>query len=251
MGNITIACPACGHSGVVREEAVPAGRRKLVCPQCRGTFSFSKETVAGAPVSGGSTPPPRPRPPGRGRRELLAAACSVACAVVLLGVAWMYAFRVPSIAAEKLLIVALFSRVPLVQRVAIRALRYYPTKHAAIALVAFINFKNLQEVPDPKKPDTPEDKARRREQRMRDLWLAERAAETLCLLSGQSFGTYFKLEPYGHSWGSLSQQKWPSVLFQIDAWAVQTFGPRSLPAFPGLPGAPPQPARAVGAEAAR
>ena len=175
----------------------------------------------------------------------------MACAIVVLGAAGIYAFKLPSIAAEKLLIVALFSRVPPVQRVAIRALRDYPTKHAAIALVAFINFKNLQEVPDPKKPDTPEDKARKREQRVRDLRLAERAAETLCLLTGQSFGTYFKLEPYGYSWGSLSEEKWPSVLFQMDAWAVQTLGPRGFPPLPGLPGAPPQPAGTVGGGLAR
>jgi hypothetical protein len=273
MRTVTITCPTCAYSGVVREEAVPAGRRKLECPQCHGTFTFTKETAVGATASSSPTPagsrragvpPPRPSgarpgsgplpkapPPGRGRRELLAAACAMACAAVVLGVAWMYAFRVPSIAAEKLLIVALFSRVPTVQRVAIRALRDYPTKHAAIALVAFINLKNLQEVPDPKKPETAEDKARRREQRVRDLKLAERAAETLCLLTGQSFGTYFKLEPYGHSWGSLSEGKWPTVLFQIDSWALQTLGAGDLPPLPGLPGAAPQPAGAPGGEVAR
>jgi hypothetical protein len=139
--------------------------------------------------------------------------------------AWVYAFKLTTVVAEKALIVALFSRVPPVQRVAIQQLRGYPTRHAAIALVAFINLKNLQEMPDPKKPDTPEDKARRRAQRVRDLALAERATETLCLLSGQSFGTYFKRERYGHSWGSLSEEKWPTVLGSVDRWALETFGP--------------------------
>jgi hypothetical protein len=110
-----------------------------------------------------------------------------------------------------------------VQRAAIRALRAHPTKHAALALVAFINLKNLQQVPDPKKPESPEDRAARKERRLRDLELAERATETLCLLSGQSFGTYFKVERYGHSWGSLSEAKWPEVLLSVDRWALETF----------------------------
>ncbi len=147
--------------------------------------------------------------------------------LLALGGAWAHAFRLTTVVAEKALIVALFSRVPPVQRVAIRALRGYPTKHVAIALVAFINLKNLQEMPDPKKPDTPEDQARRRAQRVRDLELAERATETLCLLSGQSFGTYFKRERYGHSWGRLSEDKWPTVLGSVDRWALETFGPGS------------------------
>ncbi len=157
----------------------------------------------------------------------------------------MQVFKLTTVAAEKLLIVALFSRVPPVQRVAIRALRNYPTKHAAVSLVVFINLKNLQEVPDPKKPETPEDKARRRQQRVRDLELAERATETLCLLTGQSFETYFKREPYGYSWGSLSEDKWPTVLWNIDTWALDSFGPGELP-LPGagVLGTPPKPAEA-------
>jgi hypothetical protein len=170
---------------------------------------------------------------------------------MLLGGAWMYVFKLTPIVAEKLLIAALYSRVPPVQQVAIKALRAYPTKHAAIALVAFINLKNLQEMEDPKTPWTPEQKARRRQQRIRDLKLAERATETLCLLTGQSFGTYFKLENYGHSWGSLSEDKWPTVLWQIDAWAVQTFVTGDLPMLPGFFGASPQAAGAPGGGQAR
>jgi hypothetical protein len=112
-----------------------------------------------------------------------------------------------------------------VQEVAIRQLRGYPTRHAALALVTFINLKNLQEAPDPRKPDTPEDRARRREQRARDLALAERATETLCLLSGQDFGTHFKRERHGHSWGSIREDRWPTVLRNVDRWALETFGP--------------------------
>ena len=170
---------------------------------------------------------------------------------MVLGGAWMYMFKLTPIVAEKLLIVALFSKVPPVQRAAIQALRDYPTKHAAIALVLFINLKNLQEVEDPKKPWTPEEKAQKRQERVRDLKLAERATETLCLLTGQSFGTYFKLEKFGHSWGSLSEERWPTVLWQIDTWAVQAFGPGGLPMLPGSFGAPPQPADAPGGGQAR
>ena len=187
----------------------------------------------GRPASA-STPTAR-----RNRRRKVVAA---AFGVVALGAAWMYVFKITPIVVEKLLIVALFSRVPPVQRVAIRALRDYPTRHAAISLVAFINLKNLQEVPDRKKPESPEDKKRRQEARVRDLELAERAALTLCLLTGQSFGTYFKLEPHGYSWGSLSEDRWPTVLLQIDTWALRTLGPGDLPRVSVLPGAPTEPA---------
>jgi hypothetical protein len=170
---------------------------------------------------------------------------------MVLGAAWMYVFKLTPIIAEKLLIAALFSKVPSVQRVAIQALRDYPTRHTAIALVLFINLKNLQEMEDPKKPWTPEEEARKHQQRLRDLMLAERAVETLCLLTGQSFGTYFKLEKYGYSWGSLGEDKWPTVLWNIDTWAVQTFATGELPMLPGFLGAPPQPARAPGRGQAR
>ena len=188
---------------------------------------FPRPPAAPRPGAGrpASAPAPAARPPAKARRKALTAVWVTALGVVALGATSMYVFKVTPIIAEKLLIVALFSRVTPVQRVAIKALRDYPTKHAAIALVAFINLKNLQEVPDPKKPEPPDDKRRRQERRERDLELAERATLTLCLLTGQTFGTYFRLEPHGHSWGSLSEDKWPGVLWQIDAWALKTFGP--------------------------
>jgi hypothetical protein len=177
---------------------------------------------------------------------------AVVCVFMLLAATWMYVFKVTPVVAEKMLVAALFSRVPPVQQVAIKALRDYPTRHAAIALVAFINLKNLQEPEDPKRPWTPEEKAKKRQQRIRDLKLAERATETLCLLTGQSFGTYFKLEQYGHSWGSLSEDKWPTVLWQMDTWALQAFGAGELPLLSlGVPGASPQPAEAPGEGQAR
>ncbi|MBI4842083.1 MAG: zinc-ribbon domain-containing protein [candidate division NC10 bacterium] len=275
MQPITITCPACGRSGAVDEGAVPDRPIRLKCPQCQGTFTFTKGAGVAPAESGGSAtpqaprraavPPPKPgggRPasaptakapsPARDRRRLLVAMGALAGGAVVLVASSIYAFKLAPIAAEKLLIAALFSKVPPVQRVAIKALRDHPTKHAAIALVAFINLKNLQEVEDPKKPWTPEEKARRRERRVRDLALAERATETLCLLTGQSFGTYFKREPYGYSWGSLREDKWPTVLRQVDAWALQTFGTGELPLLtPGLPGALPQPAETAGGGTAR
>lgn len=275
MNRITITCPACGRSGAVDEGAVPDRPMRLKCPQCQGTFTFTKGTGVPPTASGTSAAPAAPQrtkvpppksgggrptsaptakapPPARARRKLVVVGCALACSAVALGAAGVYAFKLSPIVAEKLLIAALFSKVPPVQRVAIRALRDFPTKHAAIALVAFINLKNLQEMEDPKKPWTPEEKARRRERRVRDLALAERATETLCLLTGQSFGTYFKREPYGYSWGSLREDKWLTVLWQIDRWALQTFGPGELPLLNlGLPGAPPQPAETPGGGEAR
>ena len=274
MKDITIACPACGHAEAVREDDVPAGPIDVDCPQCHGSFTFTREAVAALPKPDNSTGPPAPPRattappkagpghsvspprtmtaprPGRGRRVLVVVGAAV-CGVMVLGGAWMYAFKLTPIVADKLLIAAVFSKVPPVQRAAIQALRDYPTRHAAIALVLFINLKNLQEVEDPRKPWTPEEKAQKRQERLRDLKLAERATETLCLLTGQSFGTYFKLEKYGHSWGSLGEDKWPTVLWNVDTWAVQAFGPGGLPMLPGSFGAPPQPADAPGGGQAR
>lgn len=243
MGRIALTCPTCGHSGAVDGVAVPAGPVSVKCPRCRGTFVLRKGT--GVPPKGpGVSAPPRRKAaaPARGRRKILAVLAAGACAAAAAGGAWMFAFKLTPIVTEKLLIAALYSKVPPVQRVAIRALRDYPTKHTAVALVLFINLKNLREVPDPKKPETPEQEARRRAVRARDLALAERATETLCLLTGHSFGTYFRLERYGHSWGNLNEERWPGVLRQIDAWALQTLGAGELPPFTlGMPGTPPQP----------
>lgn len=275
MGRIALACPTCGHSRVIDEAAMPTTPVRVNCPKCQGTFSFPKGTEIPLAGSGGSAPPPalghekmppsqsregrstatpkrKTPPPVRGRRRLLAAIGVVACGAVVIAAVWMHVFKLTPIVTEKLLFAALFSRIPPVQLIAIRALREYPTKHVAVSLVLFINLKNLQEMPHPDKPDTPEQQAQRRAVRKRDLKLAERATETLCLLTGQNFGTYFKLERYGHSWGSLSEDKWPTVLRQIDAWALQTLGGIELPVFTfGAPGAPPQPAETPGGEAAQ
>lgn len=179
-------------------------------------------------------------PASSAQQQLLIAACALVGAAVLLAGVWIYASRLPTIVAEKALIVALFSKVPPVQVAAIHLLRDYPTRHAATALVVFINLKNLQELPDPKK-ETPADRAKRREQRRRDLKLAERATQTLCLLTGQSFGTYFKLEPYGHSWAGLSEEQWPAVLGHVNTWAAESLGGIRLPLLdlilPPLPAA--------------
>ena len=274
MNRIAVACPTCGHSGAIQEAAAPTGPVRIRCPRCQETFIFTKEARGALTEPSGSAPPapaPGKAPPSRpgearsasapdrrivrsarGRRKLLAATGAVACGAVIVAAAWMHVFKLTPIVAEKLLIGALFSRVPPVQDVAIVALREYPTKHAAVALVLFINLKNLHEVPDPKKPEPPEERARRRQQRVRDLGLAERAAETLCLLTGHGFGTYFKLEPSGHSWGSLSEDRWPTVLRQIDAWALQTFGAGELPVLHLIvPEAPSQPAAAPATGGAR
>src|SRR3989304_317313 len=240
MKRVTIACPSCGHS-----EDGPAGD---VPARAAGTRPPPRPAPPPPPPGAGrraSAPVATARPRTRNRRKVLAAVGAAALGVMVLGATWMYVFKLTPVVTEKLLIVALYSRVPPVQRVAIKALRDYPTKHAAIALVAFINLKNLQEVPDPKKPETPDAKRRRLEQRKRDLELAERATLTLCLLTGQSFGDYFKLERYGYSWASRSADKWPTVLWQIDTWALRTPGASDLPRLPLVPGAPP-PAEAPG-----
>jgi len=275
MARIAVACPTCGHSGAVDEAALPAGPVRAKCPKCQGTFAFTKGIGVAPARSGGPPPPPgsgpgqappsgpsrvrapsppqgKPAPPARSRRKILAIVGTAACGVVVLTAVWMFVFQTAPIVKEKLWIAALYSRIPPVQQVAIKALRNYPTKHAAVSLVLFINLKNLQWVPDPKKPETPEEKARRLAVRKRDLKLAERATETLCLLTGQSFGTYFKLERYGYSWGSLSEDKWPAILRQVDAWALQTLGGIDLPILTlGVPAVVQQPTEPAAGEVAR
>ena len=137
--------------------------------------------------------------------------------------AWASYNKIYPIIAEKALIGGLYSGIGPVQMLSIRALRGYPTKNAAVSLTAFINLKAIQFVPDPRNPESYKEKQRRLQKRAKDLRLAEEALETLCLLSGESFGTYFKLEPYGHSWGSIAEDKWPFILSELDLWAVSKF----------------------------
>lgn len=171
------------------------------------------------------------------RRAVFFLGIGAVLAGTVLGAAWKLS---PSL-REKALIAGVFCGVKPVQESAIGALREYPTKTVALALIAFINAKNLQRAPSEK--DTPEQRQARLRKRQADLALAERALETLCLLSGESFGTHFELTSSGHSWGSLDEERWGTALAQANLWAMNKFAGNALAAFgASLPAAPEPPA---------
>jgi hypothetical protein len=106
-------------------------------------------------------------------------------------------FHLRPIAAEKFWLAGLrFGMTPLQEEATFR-LRNYPTRDSAAALVAFIHAKS----------------------RAGDLKLAARATETLCILTGRSFGAPFSEHARGHFWSAPQDAQWPDVLRQIDLWA--------------------------------
>ena len=106
-------------------------------------------------------------------------------------------FHLSPIAVEKFWLAGLSFGTTRLQEEAAFRLRNYPTRAAAAALVAFIHAKS----------------------RAGDLKPAARATETLCILTGRSFGTAFKEHARGHFWSAPHDAQWPEVLRQIDLWA--------------------------------
>ena len=111
-------------------------------------------------------------------------------------------FYLRPIAAEKFWIAALRLGVTPLQEEAIFRLRNHPTPGTAVALVAYVRDRS----------------------RIAELQLAARATETLCILSGRSFGTEFREQGRSHSWRAPGAQQWPEVLAQIEQWSEQSFG---------------------------
>ncbi len=110
-----------------------------------------------------------------------------------------------------------------IQRKIVYKLRKYPTRQTALTLVAIINAKNMMVVPENPDEETEEEKMERLEQLKKDLKLAARALESLCVLTGKSFGTSF--ERYGpnnreYRWASIPGSKWRDILGQINNWAL-------------------------------
>ena len=112
-------------------------------------------------------------------------------------------FHLRPMLAEAMWRAALASPIPPLQHEAIRALRQHATRGAAVSLVAFINARS----------------------RSGDLEPAVRATETLCLLSGRSFGASFQQCRAGRAWAKAAADEWPEVLERINAWAASAFGP--------------------------
>ena len=163
------------------------------------------------------------------RLKVAGVAALVIAVATVLGAVVDQLFHLRPIVAEKFWIAGLASGIAPVQEAAIRRLRDHPTRHAAVSLVLFINFKNLHRAPDPGRTETAEEKNKRLGARARDLKLAERATETLCLLTGRSFGTDFRKDSRGHFSGSLAEEQWPAVLGEINLWAARALGNVPIP----------------------
>lgn len=259
--SVRIVCPSCKFTKEVPDSAVPPGRRTIGCPQCKKKFEFEKPPAPSpsAPGTGAAAAPRKPAAPPAPAPDLAAAGGpdpvpvaaprkrnlrlfagllgALVFAGSLLGGA-AYLFHWQPIVAEKFWIAGLLTGIEPVQRASIHYLREYPTRNAVVALVAFINLKNLHRVPDPKQAESDEDRRKRLAKRASDLKLADRAAERLCMLTGESFGTHFRKERIGYSWGKLDERDWPRVLGQINLWALRTFANAGIPApSGGTPGA--------------
>ena len=113
-------------------------------------------------------------------------------------------FHLRPLAAEQFWRAGLISGLTPLQEQAAFRLRNYPTRGTAAALVVYINARA----------------------RAGDFQLASRAAETLCVLSGRSFGTSFTEHAKGHFWRSPEQSQWPDVLAEINQWAERALGAR-------------------------
>jgi hypothetical protein len=172
--------------------------------------------------------------------------------VVLISLGAILWFCSPSF-QEKVLLAGLLTGVHPIQKESLKFLRDYPTQTTAVSLVAFANLKYrapktrdqlyqeahlqcqeklgensseqelkecLQEVFEKLKQENKElEKERKKEAK-----LAEEAVRSLCFLTGHTFGTYFEKTQWGHSWGSLDDERWSQVLPSVNSWAFSTFG---------------------------
>jgi len=131
-----------------------------------------------------------------------------------------------------------------VKKYAAGALRNYPTRDAALGLVTFINLNNPAAPVIRKETDggSLSGEARRaleaeqeaEVERRREL--GEAALISLCELSGQSFGTPYEKNGSNYTWGSPSIGMWPSVISQVNGWALGAFGPGLLASAASEPG---------------
>lgn len=112
---------------------------------------------------------------------------------------------------ERVLEAALLSRIYPVQKAAARELRQYPSQAAALTLITAVNFL---------------DKSDRLSEEV-----AEETLATLCLMSGQDFGTDFSGAEYNFSWSPPGKDDWPEIVENVNGWALETFGVETLGAW--------------------
>ncbi len=135
------------------------------------------------------------------KRAAFAALSIVAAGAVLAAADALFHLR--PIAAEMWWRAALASPLPALQQQATEALKKHATRDAALALVEFLNAKT----------------------RSGDLAAALRAAETLCTLSGRSFGASLQQCRAGRAWARIANEEWPEVLERINAWSAGALRP--------------------------
>ncbi len=192
----------------------------------RKTGTVPKPASHPAPTSAEGLPTPPPSRPGK--KIFLKLLVGMLAVLLLIGVPLWKIYKPGPIIAEKFLFALLLIDSPFIQEKSVRALQEYPTRHTAMALIAFINIKNLTPIPPP--GETAEQKQHRLEKQTIDLALASDAVLSLCVITGQDFGTHFMPGDGAvkYSWSDVKEDDWGSVLYQIDGWAVKTFGEGKL-----------------------
>ena len=157
---------------------------------------------------------------------------------------------------QRVLIAGLASGITQFQNAAAKQLYDYPTQENALALIAFVNLQAMSDarlrglkfeirrvealikddslsielrneneikLQELKSALDDEEELFRREYPRRNK-LANSGLKSLCRLCGYSFGTAFKQEKNGFSWGEVDKRDWGRVLGEINAWAAKTFG---------------------------
>jgi hypothetical protein len=179
---------------------------------------------------------------------------------ILSGAAGVTAWLLSPVFQERVLVLTLATGFSPLQEIGAKQLREYPSKTSAAALIAFVNYY----APTKSKLERLEGQIREIRYLLKDEELevlkrgeleaklplveAELAAaqkefeaslprkrklsnkgmESLCLLTGHAFGTYFEKTKSGYSWGGLAPKDWPEVLTELNTWALRTFGVEAL-----------------------
>jgi len=115
---------------------------------------------------------------------------------------------------ERILIGLSLTGEPHAQYIAAEQLRDYPSRASVIALIFQLNRLDREEEFEKK--------------------TAYLTLNSICLLTGHSFGSWFEKHDNGFSSGSLSDKQWSTVMTNVNLWSLQTFGADALGAMAGL-----------------
>jgi len=152
--------------------------------------------------------------------------------VVIVGTI-IYAVTLPEL-QEKVLLYGLFHENRDVQVISVEMLQYYPTEQTATAVVVYINclypqpaqrtFELITAATDAKgSPLTAEELKAAADQAKAEAEenhrISNRALLTLCLMSGEDFGSEFKQLQNSHTWNDCEMSAWPAIIQNINTWA--------------------------------